>query len=473
MYSNLKSVQYLVAMLKAKHITDIVISPGNSHNAIVRSIEEDGSFKTYNIVDERSAMFFAAGLYAQLKKPVAVCCTSGTAVSNYLSGITEAFRRKLELVVITGDKNPYYLNQYQDQMIDQTDIFAKVTLYHCTLPMIKDKDDEWYCKRLLNEAMLELNHHGRGPVHINVPIEAGIYAIDNTFTTEQLPQINIIDRYDCRTEQKVLEKVFKSLYNKRILIICGQDYNISPEEISHIESISQKYNCVFAVDKLSNLHCKGTVEVTRAYFRNRRRLQTMLPDVIISIAGNPAMELKRQLNGKFEAEHWIVDDTGKLADPFRKLSKIFEMTALEFLRAMDSFGTDSSGEYLKLWQTETAAVTLPEFEFSNLYAAQKVMKSIPAQSILHLGNSTTVRIAQFFDLNNTVEVFCNRGVNGIDGCMSAFIGQAAASDRLSFLILGDLTFFYDMNALWNRYIGKNVRIVLLNNECEALFHFNK
>jgi 2-succinyl-5-enolpyruvyl-6-hydroxy-3-cyclohexene-1-carboxylate synthase len=476
MYSNIPSVEYLVAILKKKHITEIVISPGNSHNAIVRSIEEDGSFNTYNIVDERSAAFFAIGLVQEKQTPVALCCTSGTAVSNYLSGVTEAFRRNLPLVVITGDKNPYYLNQYQDQMIDQTDIFSKVTRYHCTLPMIKDEDDRWYCKRILNEAMLSLSHHSTGPVHINVPIEAGIYATGSSFTTEELPSISLIERCDIRTQDSEYESIFKALAGKKVLLICGQDDHIPQEELNLIESISSKYNCVFATDKLSNLHCKGTVEVTRAYFRNRARFDELLPEVIISLAGNPAMELKKYLPRKFKAEHWIVNDDGRVADPFRKLNRVFELSTLEFLRKMDLLAPkaeSAQNTYLKLWLDETEQVSLPEFEFSNLYATQRVMQSLPAQSVLNLGNSTTIRIAQFFDLDPSIEVYCNRGVNGIDGCMSAFIGQSAATDKLSFLILGDLTFFYDMNAIWNRYVGKNVRIVLLNNEGAALFHFNQ
>ena len=99
MYSNLKSVQYLVAMLKENKIKNIVVSPGNSHNAIVRSIEEDRFFKTFNIVDERSAAFFACGIIQQSNEPVAIICTAGTAATNYLTGVTEASRRRLPLIV--------------------------------------------------------------------------------------------------------------------------------------------------------------------------------------------------------------------------------------------------------------------------------------------------------------------------------------------------------------------------------------
>ena len=476
MYSNLKNVQYLVSMLKKKNIKNIVVSPGNSHNAIVRSVEEDGFFKTYNIVDERSAAFFACGIIQQLNEPVAILCTSGTAATNYLTGVTEASRRNLPLVVITGDKNPYYLAQQEDQMIDQINLFKTVIKYSVSLPMIKDEKDEWYCKRLLNEAFLELNHHGTGPVQINVPIENGMLAIGNEFTTEKLPEIKEIVRYDINTDSKSLEERFKELKGKKVLIIYGQDSFVSKERISKLEKIAKNYNCIISVDKLSNIHCHGSIETSRAHVNAKvsGNVQELLPDVVITIAGNVAWDGKFSLKRYGNSfEHWIINSNGKVQDYYKNLTAIFEMTTDDFINIMSKYDVDNANDYYNLWKEKTDSFNMPEFEYSNLYATNQLMKKIPAKSILNLANSTTIRIAQYFDLDNSIEVFCNRGVNGIDGCVSAFIGQSAVSDKLSFLIVGDLTFFYDMNALWNRYVGKNVRIMLVNNEGASLFHFNQ
>lgn len=476
MYSNLKNVQFLIAALKAYQIKKVVVSPGNSHNAIVRSLEEDDFFVTYNVVDERSAAFFACGLCQELQEPIAICCTAGTAASNYLTGITEASRRELPIVVITGDKNPYYLAQYEDQMIENMSIFYEVTRKACKLPIIGDAKDEWYCQRILNETLLELNHHGVGPVHIDVPIEDGMLAIGNAFATESLPVFHKIDRLDLVTGNDTeFQKLFTSLKGKKVFVMCGQDDHISDEEIRLVESISQKYNCVFATDKLSNLHCKGTIEVTRAARAYAAKKMELMPDVIISIAGNPAMDYKFQLKGSPEkTEHWIVTPEGRIADPFKRLSVVFEGTTLQFLRCMKRYGDSDVHDYYNKWCEYTNDVQIPSFEFSNMYAVQQVMKNLPKGSNLNIANSTTIRIAQFFDLDESIQVYCNRGVNGIDGCVSTFIGQSAASpDTLNYLIVGDLTFFYDMNSVWNRYVGNNVRIMLNNNEGAALFHFNQ
>lgn len=476
MYSNLKSVQYLIAGLKANGISNVVVSPGNSHNAIVRSLEEDSFFETFNVVDERSAAFFACGLIQELKQPVAICCTSGTAATNYMTGVTEAFRRELPLVVITGDKNQYYLAQYEDQMIDSVSIFNSITRYGCVLPIIENETDEWYCQRVLNEAFLELNHHGVGPVHIDVPIEAGMLAIDNSFSTDTLPEFRRINRYELSNRSLDLSELFNSIQGKKIFIMCGQDDHIEEKEIRLIEEISEKYNCIFATDKLSNLHCKGTLEISRAVKRMSFSLSALWPDIIISIAGNTAMDYKFQLKGYDKrAEHWIVNEEGRIADPFKKLTTVFEGTTIQFLEKMAQYGDNSSSnDYFEIWKTAYDEVAIPEFEYSNLYTVQTLMKKMPENSNFNIANSTTIRISQYFDLDDSIQVYCNRGVNGIDGCVSTFVGQAAVSpDVLNFMIVGDLTFFYDMNSIWNRYVGKNVRIMLNNNEGAALFHFNQ
>lgn len=476
MYTNLKNVQILVAMLKKNNIKNIVVSPGNSHNAIVRSIEEDKFFKTYNIVDERSAAFFALGLIQELNEPVAICCTSGTAADNYMSGVTEAYRRKMPLVVITGDKNPYYLAQLEDQMIDQVTIFKSNTKYSVTLPLVKEQKDEWYCNRLLNEAFLEMNHHGVGPVHINVPIEAGMLAINNDFTTSELLDVNIIERIDSKTSKEKIEEMFKKLRGKKILIVYGQDNKVPDLRIENLEKIFENYNCVISVDKLSNLHCKGSIETSRASLSSKmdNKFIELVPDVVITVAGNSAWDGKFSLkvfNKNYES--WLVNEDGKVQDYYKNLTTVFEMTIDGFLENMANYEVDSSNSYYEFWKKKTEEFNIPEFEYSNLYTVQKLMNEMPENSVLNLGNSTTIRIAQFFNLDDSVQVYCNRGVNGIDGCMSTFIGQAAVSDKLNFLIIGDLTFFYDMNALWNRYVGKNVRIMLNNNSGAALFHFNQ
>lgn len=471
MYSNLRNVQILVSGLKAYGIRHVVISPGNSHNAIVRSIEEDGSFTTHSIVDERSAAFFACGVCQELREPVAICCTAGTAASNYLTGVTEAARRGLPLVVVTGDKNPYYLGQGEDQMIDALGVFTSVIRRQVLLPICRDADDEWYCARKVNEALLELDHHGTGPVQIDVPIEQGMLAIGSAFTTSTISSFPKIDRIDPLSPEEDWSERFRSLKGKRVLVLFGQDYPGSGAE-ALLDRIAEKFNAVVSVDKLSNVHATCCVE-SQVANNIGSAADGLVPDVLIALAGNTATQYKFKLKGKV-SETWLVLPEGEVRDYYRNLRCVFECGHMEFLRRMSEADVEPTrGDYLAEWEKAIGLLPAPEFPWSNLYAISRLMRSLPAGSILNLANSSTIRLAQYFDLDPSIAVYCNRGVNGIDGCMSTFVGQSAVHEGLSYLIVGDLTFFYDMNALWNRYVGSNVRIMLLNNGGASLFHFNQ
>ena len=411
-----------------------------------------------------------------MNETVAIVCTAGTAAVNYLTGVTEASRRNLPLVVITADKNPYYYNQFEDQMVDQINLFKSVVKHTVSLPMIKDDKDRWYCERLLNEAFLEINHHGTGPVHINIPIEEGMFAIGDTFTTKELPKIKVIERLDVSSDLNKWEEKFRSLKNKKVLIVYGQDYNVTQSRIEKLEKIFRNYNCLISTEKLSNLHCEGAIEMSKVsrMMTVSGEFEQICPDVVISLAGSVAWDGKFALksnNKKFE--NWLVSEFGMVQDFYRNLTNIFECSIDEFLEKMSNYEIDEKNDYYNLCKNLDAKFELPNFEYSNLYVTQKLMNNIPKDSILNLANSSTIRLAQYFDNDPSIKIYCNRGIHGIDGCMSTFIGQSAVTDKLSFLIIGDLTFFYDMNALWNRYVGKNVRIMLVNNSGAALFHFNQ
>lgn len=471
MYTNHKSALYVVAMLKAQGINKIVISPGTSHNPLVRSIDEDPFFETYCITDERSAAFFAIGIAQEIQSPVAIMCTSGTATCNYITGVTEAYRRNIPLVIITADKHPYFLNQLEDQMINQPPLFREITKCAVTLPEIHNDKDEWYCRRLLNEAFLEMKHHGSGPIHINVPISYGMFAINEDFTTKELPAVNIIKRYDYHSEAYAWEELFASIKDKRILFLCGQNITFNKEEQDLLNSISKGFNCILGKDSLSNLHLDRCIQLEKI----RHKAHLLNPDIVITLNGSIAANFKFHLKSPHVPfKHWLIHEKGTVADPYRKLSVIVETDTLSFLRIMNTYiQYDASSEYFDISKAIEEEFKLPELPYSQARAFQQFMQKVPSDCVLHIGNSSTIRLSQYFNFSPKTKVFCNRGVHGIDGCMSAFIGQATCSKQTCFLLIGDLTFFYDMNALWNRYVGKNVRILLFNNGGAALFHHHQ
>lgn len=474
MNSSFRSVQILIDLLKQYKIKDIVLSPGGSDIPIVHSIETDEYFKCYSVVDERSAAYFAMGVAQQKDRPVACVCTSGTAVCNYLPGITEAFYQSVPVLAITADKNPYYQGQLEIQKIEQTHIFDGVVKKSVELPIIQNSDDEWLCNRLVNEALLALIHHGRGPVQINVPIvgRTDLYN-DKVIPTER--KINIVEWLD---EDAIWKSYAAKLVSaKRILFIMGQGILFDSEIISLFENLNTKCNCVFSVEHLSNLDCKGCVYTYPvSEINGGSSLEKLVPELVISVGDNlSAYNLRPFLRRHYkQMNNWRISENIEIRDAYKCLTTVFDMKLKDFLRKILSYipeGSINSGEYKAAWEEELSKITIPEFEFSNLHVAKKISEIIPENSILHLAILNSTRIMQYYKLAKGIRTYSNVGALGIDGCMSTFAGQAASTDELAFLIIGDLSFFYDMNAAGLRSIGPNVRIILLNNGGGAEFHF--
>ena len=355
------------------------------------------------------------------------------------------------------------------------EIFNGVIKYKVDLPMVENDKDYWYCERLLNEAFLELDHHGKGPVQINVPIDYGVFAIDNTFTTEKLPKINVVERIIANSsEEKWKEKKEELKKYSKIILIYGQNNPISDEEKQKVDKFARKYNCIIASEKISNFSNEYSLD-TGAVCRilSKEQMNKLAPDLVIVINGNYVSTLKGKLKAiSKNFKSWLVSEEGMLQDQFENLSNIFECKTSEFL---DKITTEedikNNKTYLNEWKNVVDKFKVPKLEYSNLYAMRELFENIPENSILNLSNSLTPRNASLFELKNKIPVYCNRGVNGIDGSMSTFIGQSYVTDKLGFLVIGDLSFFYDMNALWNRYLKKNLRIMLNNNQGAALLHF--
>lgn len=469
MYSDLKNVQILIALLKEYNIHRIVLSPGGRNVPFVHSVENDPDFTCYSIVDERSAGFFALGIIQKTHEPVAICCTSATAVCNYMSAVNEAFYQKLPLVVLTADRNGYYLNQNEDQMIPQTAIFRDVCKKEVSLPIVKDELDEWYCGRLVNEALSELVHHAVGPVHINFLIEK----VGAGYNTPSLPPVNKIERI-MEKNLEAWKAAREQLYGKKILLIYGQHLSKQSNIEELLNRFALQYNCVIAADHLANIHCEKQfntflISNTNAF----ESLNEILPDIVITMGENYVSEIRNWLKrnvGKFV--HWRVNEDGGFADQFHNLKYVFECTDEEFIDKMlpVNEGIQDINTYYEQWLLLQRKIEFSNLPYSSMYITKRYFEKIPQGSNLHLANSNSVRLAQMFPLDSSVSVFCNRGTNGIDGSMSSFMGLAAVADELSFLLIGDLSFFYDMNALWNRYVGSNIRILLMNNSGASIFH---
>ncbi len=462
-----RTFQLLIPMLKAHNIRHIVISPGSRMREFVIAVEEDPFFITYDVTDERSASYFAMGISQELNVPVVITCTSSTATTNYVPGVTEAYYQNVPIVVLTGDRDPYMLGQQEDQMIDQVGMYDRVVRKSVTLPIVRNAADEWYCQRLMNEALLELDHHKTGPVHINVPVPAVIYW-NNEDEIKEYPEVRAIRRYEMseKYSSEMDEKVKELCNAKKILILAGQ--STTETDVRMLDEFFAKYNCMIHAEHMGNVCSEGTINIASiSEGINQDNWERFMPDIVISFHGTMAItrNLKETIRVR-NCQHWLIDEEGTVVDAYKNLTTIFECTPSEFFRYFNSHAPKNSindKEYFNLWKNAKKAYKHPEVPYSNVYAIKNFISLMPENSNLHLSILNSIRISQFYDLPKGIKVYANVGTDGIDGCMSTFFGQAAVTEKENFLIIGDLSFFYDMSSLRIKHNRANCHILLINN----------
>lgn len=470
MYTDKKSILQLAALLKAHGIRKIMLCPGSRNIPIVQTLANIPDFTCYPMTDERSAGFFALGLALHGGTPAAVCCTSGTALLNLHPAVAEAFYQQVPLVVISADRPAAWIGQMDGQTLPQPGVFGSLVKKSVDLPEVDSEESEWYCNRLINEALLELNHHGKGPVHINVPISEPFFKLPVT----ELPEVRVITRYQGLS---VYDKDYQPLIDRlnryqRRMAVVGQmnliylfDKRYTKMLYKHFawftENISNQTVPGVPIRNIEPLLCSMNFETQ----------QKMRPELLITYGGHViSKRLKKFLRRHPPVEHWHIAPDGEVVDLYGSLTTVIEMDPFEFLEKIAPMMENRTPEYPRQWEALSKAIPQAQFDYSEMSAIGAVIKNLPAPCSLHLANSSVVRYAQLFDIPANVEILSNRGTNGIEGSLSTALGYATASDKLNYLFIGDLSFFYDMNALWNSNYGANIRILLLNNEGGEIFH---
>lgn len=470
MYTNIKNVQVIISLLKQHNVKHLVLSPGTRDTPLVHSVEMDSFFICYSIVDERSAAYFALGLSEALDEPVGFTCTSSTATCNYMPAIKEAFERNIMLVALTADRDMRRLYQMEDQMINQVNMYKKYTRCSVNLPVVYREDDEWYCIRSVNQALLELNHHGKGPIQINFQvIDMGKFNIKN------LPVYRKITRVEsCSDINKM--GYFKEILQKkkRILVLCGEYYSKTEELEKLLIEFSQKFNAIISYDYFSNITNDAflrTVMVTEAM--TDEEFKKFMPDIVITIGSHVWSFVKYKLrNSREQFEHWHVASDGMINDGLKALTTVFECEPEEFFKSVNTdVKTKNDYKYYDLWNKRISEVKYPNLEFTNFSVIRDFTRFVPDDCLLHLSILNSTRLTNFFPIGKNIRCFSNLGADGIDGSLSTFLGQSQREDKLSFLIIGDLSFLYDLNATLIT-LKANQRILVINNFAGSEFHTN-
>ena len=465
MYSVKYNIRQLAALMLRHGIQDVVISPGSRNMPLAQTFAGMGEMRCYPVTDERSAGFFALGIAQRRNVPVAVCVTSGSALLNLASAVSEAYYQQVPLLVISADRPQAWIGQMDGQTLPQTGVFGTLVRMEANLCEPSDDTQRWYNNRLINESLIALTAGVKGPVHINVPITEPFFDCSAT----DLPEERMI-----RLRKGVLDGGELSLAwqaAKAPLLVVGQLDSATAEQLS---ALSAGLPCPVLCESLSNLRGERLIrnfDLTLISDANRRALA---PDMVLYVGGHlVSKRLKLWLRSVRPSQCWRLSPEGAVADTFQCLTDVIVADIVPFIGSLACEASDAQEAYRTKWEAAERA-TLSKRIAPSLYSSVSVSMNfctrLPHPSVLVLANSSAVRYAQLADLPQGVSVYCNRGVNGIDGSLSSAVGIASADPSQEvFLLIGDLSFFYDMNALWNNHLPANLHILLLNNGGGGIF----
>ena len=500
-YSSIPLAQSVVQHCKEKGIKNIVISPGSRNAPLTIGFTENKYFKCFSIVDERSAAFFALGIAQQLRQPVVVVCTSGSALLNYYPAIAEAFYSDIPLIVLSADRPSYKIDVGDGQTIRQDDVFhrhigyaanLKQDVVHATESIKKyaphliledgieptQKRINAYNDAKLNKAINTALNTGL-PVHINIPFEEPLYnTLNETIVSSDIKNENIelsdiskkiekfIDIWNASSRKMVLVGVnYPNTVSQEFLAILGND----PSVIVLTETTSNIHHSNFfnSIDSLVAPIEKSNIK--------EELFSKLKPDVLLTFGGLIVSKKIKAFLRQYKPKHHYHIDSVKAYDTFFSLSYHFKMNLNSFFKIFSEGNKHVKSNYFSYWHTVKQQYELKREEyvtqilFSDMLAFYIISKNIPENYQLQLSNSSTVRYAQLFDLKSSLRVFCNRGTSGIDGSTSTAIGASIYDTNPTLLITGDLSFLYDSNGLWNNYIRPDFRIIVVNNNGGGIF----
>ncbi|NNF82263.1 MAG: 2-succinyl-5-enolpyruvyl-6-hydroxy-3-cyclohexene-1-carboxylic-acid synthase [Flavobacteriaceae bacterium] len=492
-----QAIIYLAEQYGLEHI---VISPGSRNAPMTIGFTNNDFFKCYSIVDERSAGFFALGMAQQIKRPVILVCTSGSALLNYFPAISEAFHSNIPLIVLSADRPKHLVGIGDGQTIDQKNVYGSHVIFTANLkedisPENAEEEEPMILKSLENrlerfigiqkniiqqnmeliQQAFEMALNECGPVHVNVPFAEPLY---ETVDELAIPDTDINKAINKKEVDKTLCFDLADDWNnaERKMVIIGTN---PPGEIDQkwLNTLAEDESVLVFTETNSNCqHPNFFPSIDKIIAPlEEEDFQLLKPDILLTLGGMVvSKKIKAFLRNYKPKHHWHVGQSRAL-DTYYILNRHIKAKANDFFQAFIPYVKPGSSSYRPYWdgvkahRADMHQKYLKAIPFSDLKVFDSVLKHIPDHSKLHVGNSSAIRYTQLFDLNPRLEIFCNRGTSGIDGSTSTAVGASVISQKQNVFITGDLSFFYDSNALWNDYIPKSFRIILINNGGGGIF----
>lgn len=468
-YPKIPLAQSIIEIFRAKGIQHIVISPGSRNAPLTIGFASHPYFTCYSIADERCAAFFALGIAQQINQPVAVVCTSGSALLNYYPAFAEAFYSQIPLVVLSADRPQSKIDIGDGQTIRQENVYENHSLFNANLTENSSVENDFLINKALNTAFAKC-----GPVHINAPFEEPLYETVNELSV--VPQIQSLEPINDIVEDNTSKHT--AIWNaaKKKLVLVGVNKPNAVDQ-KYLDILANDPSVVVMIETTSNLHHPkfiNTIDTIITPFIHDDFVDFQ-PEVLLTFGGMIVSKRIKAFLRKYQPQHhWHIDGL-RAYDTFGSLTKHFEVKPNVFFESFFQNTRFVESDYnenmqkVKALRQEKSALYLNKISFSDFKVFEKIIPKLPQNSQLQISNSSPIRYAQLFDIDPTIEVFSNRGTSGIDGSTSTAIGAAVGTTKPTILFTGDIGFLYDSNALWNNYIPKNFKIVLINNGGGGIF----
>ncbi|WP_348812620.1 2-succinyl-5-enolpyruvyl-6-hydroxy-3-cyclohexene-1-carboxylic-acid synthase [Flavobacterium maritimum] len=469
-YPKIPLAQSIIQICLAKGITTIIISPGSRNAPLTIGFASNPAFQCYSIADERTAAFFALGIAQQTKQPVALVCTSGSALLNYYPAFAEAFYSQIPLIVISADRPQSKIDIGDGQTIRQENVFHNHSLYNANLHEDVSEENDLKINEAINTAILK-----KGPVHINAPFEEPLYE-----TVTELSVSPLISASANTTQTTSIENVseFVTIWNnstrKMILVGVNEPDTINQETI---DAFAKDESVVVLTETTSNFYHPSFINNIDTIITpfTTDDFETFRPEILITFGGMVVSKRIKAFLRKYKPKHHWHIDTLRAYDTFGALSQHFEVNPNVFFDEFLPLTNQTKSDYfekldaVKKLRKLKHEDYLSKIPFCDFKFFEKLIPRLPKNSQLQISNSSAIRYAQLIDIDPSIEVYCNRGTSGIDGSTSTAIGAAVANNKPTVFITGDIGFLYDSNALWNNYIPKDFKIILINNGGGGIF----
>jgi 2-succinyl-5-enolpyruvyl-6-hydroxy-3-cyclohexene-1-carboxylate synthase len=476
------SATELARMCATKGVRHVVISPGSRNAPLIIAFNAQEGITCLRVIDERSAAFFALGMAQQLHEPVALVCTSGSAVLNYAPAVAEAFYQRVPLLLITADRPEEWIDQGEGQAIRQEGVLHGHVKKTIQLPrMATDELSRWHARRLINEAIDATLLPVPGPVHVNVPFAEPLYGRAPVASGDEVRPVVA----QVLTESFILPEHARWLIGqvstcRRVMVLAGQGVWSAGlrKQLKRLAALPQ---VTVLTEATSNLDDNAFITSIDRVIEgvNETNRKDLAPDLLITFGGAIVSRRIKALLRKWRpAQHWNVDVGQRHVDTYQSLTHDVAVSPEIFFAQLAEAVRPTEGSfYGEAWRmvdqrtSQRHYAVLAKAPYCDLTVFQTLMERIPAGTDVQLANSTAVRYAQLFERPHGHRWFSNRGTSGIDGCTSTAVGAAFASQRLTTLITGDTAFCYDSNAFWNDHLSPQLKVVVIDNGGGNIFRY--